>query len=320
MIVAITGATGFIGKRLVMKHILLGDEVRFLTRDPGKINSLAGAKGYLGDLSVPNEALNSFVNGVDVLYHLAAELADEDAMWKTNVLGTQNLLKAADGKIGRWIQLSSTGVYGRKPAGLVTENTLVNPCNMYEKSKAEADKLVVAFWTGKNILACLLRPSNVYGPEMPNQSLFQLIKLINRGLFFFVGKKGSIMNYIHVDNVVEALIKCGQATLPVRPSVYIISDYCTIEKMVEVISLTLGKMNPQLRLPKILVRIFAAMCEKIPAIPLKQSRIDAITGTVIYSSAHIHQALGYSNVVSIEDGIEELVLTWKTSSIKSNRI
>jgi len=320
MIVAITGATGFIGKRLVMKHLLLGDEVRFLTRNPRKLNSLVGAQGYFGNLSAPNEVLNSFVSGVDVLYHLAAEISNEDIMWKTNVLGTQNLLEAADGKVGRWIQLSSTGVYGRRPADLVTESTLVNPSNMYERSKAEADKLMVAFCTEKNILACLLRPSNVYGPEMSNQSLFQLIKLINRGLFFFVGKKGSIMNYIHVDNVVEALIKCGQATLPVRPSVYIVSDYCTIEKMVEIISLTLGKEKPQFRLPKFLVKIFAEIFVKIPKIPLKQSRIDAITGRVVYSSSNIYEALGYSNGVSIEYGIEELVVTWKASSIKSDRI
>ncbi|MDP1614730.1 MAG: NAD-dependent epimerase/dehydratase family protein [Methylococcales bacterium] len=313
MIVAITGATGFIGKKLVRKHLLLGDEVRFLTRNPKSINSFKGAHGFLGDLSIPSPTIDQFVDGVDVLYHLAAELNDESLMWQVNVVGTKNLLEAAEGKVGRWIQLSSTGVYGKRYDKVVTEESLLNPHNPYEVSKAEADRLVAEFWLEKGTPTCLLRPSNVYGSEMPNQSLFQLIKVINKGLFFFVGRKGAVVNYIHVDNVVEALILCSKAHLLEQPSVYIVSDYCSIEKMIEVISLSLGKPTPRLRFPKYAVEMLAMICEKVPGIPLKRSRIDAITGKVIYSPKHICESLGYSNHVSIEEGIKELVATWKSS-------
>ncbi len=313
MIVAITGASGFIGKKLALKHIALGDQVRFLTRNKNSLNILPGAVGFLGDITVPSENMKSFIQGADVLYHLAAEISDENVMWQVNVDGTRNLLNIAEGKIGCWVQLSSTGVYGQPDQGVITEDSALNPQNPYEVSKAEADKLVVEFCKRNDLAGCILRPSNVFGAEMPNQSLFQLINIIDKGLFFFVGDKGAIANYIYVDNVIDALICCSK-DLPYKSeefSSYIISDHCTVEKMVEVIASSLGKTPPKLRLPKGPVSALALMAEKIPRIPLKRSRIDAITSRVIYSHQQLHSDYGFCNQVSVEDGFRALVAEWK---------
>ncbi|PHS33598.1 MAG: hypothetical protein COA95_01100 [Methylophaga sp.] len=313
MIVAITGASGFIGKKLALKHIALGDQVRFLTRNRNSLNMLSGAIGFLGDITVPSENIHKFIQGADVLYHLAAEISDENIMWRVNVDGTRNLLNLAEGKIGCWVQLSSTGVYGQPDKGVITEESVLNPYNPYEVSKAEADKLVFEFCKQNNIAGCILRPSNVFGPEMPNQSLFQLINIIDKGLFLFVGDKGAIANYIYVDNVIDALICCSK-DLPYKSkefSSYIISDYCTMEKMVEVIALSLDKEPPRLRLPKGPLRALALIAEKVPGIPLKRSRIDAITSRVIYSHQQLQDVYGFCNQVSIEDGFRALVAEWK---------
>jgi nucleoside-diphosphate-sugar epimerase len=313
MIIAITGATGFIGKRLIKHHLLANDEVRFLTRNPNILNDFTGARGYLGDLSVNSLEYENFLDGVDVLYHLAAELKNENQMWSVNVSGTKNLLEAANGRVKRWVQLSSTGVYGKPRDAVITEESEVHPHNLYEKSKAEADRMVEDYCQSNNISFCILRPSNVYGPDMTNQSLFHLIRLFSIGLFFYVGKKGAIMNYIHVDNVIHALTLCGKSTLPKRHHTFIVSDYCSIEKMAEVISTSIGKSTPKLRLPTILVRVITLLCEQFPKSPLKQSRIDAITGRSTYSSSLIAETLGYHNLVSIEQGFSELTKWWKNS-------
>ncbi|MDD1617521.1 MAG: NAD(P)-dependent oxidoreductase, partial [Methylococcaceae bacterium] len=88
MIVAVTGGTGFIGKHLIARHIARGDQVRYLTRQV-PANVITGATAVVGDLTASVDELRSFVQGVDVLYHCAAELNDATLMHKTNVLGTQ---------------------------------------------------------------------------------------------------------------------------------------------------------------------------------------------------------------------------------------
>ena len=203
MIVAITGGTGFIGKALCSRHLKCGDEVRYLTRN-NKMPIL-GATAIIGDLT-NRDSLMALVKNADVLYHCAAELYNSEKMHETNVLGTQNLLNAAKGQVKRFVQLSSTGVYGSKPLQDVNEDTPVHPENEYEISKTQADELVLNAMRQNALYGVIVRPSNVYGADMPNQSLFQLIKMVKRGWFFFVGKKRAVVNYVHVENVIDALI------------------------------------------------------------------------------------------------------------------
>jgi nucleoside-diphosphate-sugar epimerase len=305
VIIAVTGGTGFIGKHLITRHIACGDQVRYLTRHaPEKV--IAGATAVVGDLTVMNSLL-PLVQGVDVLYHCAAELHDATKMHETNVLGTQNLLTAASGEVKRWVQLSSTGVYGSKPTHDVNEESAIQAMNAYEVSKAAADELVYTAMNEQQLQGVVLRPSNVYGVDMPNQSLFQLINMIKRGLFFFIGERGAKVNYIHVDNVIDALVLCGTAILPANGRTYIVSDYCTIEEFVAIIAAALGIPCPQKRFPESLIRLVARLADYLPRFPLRSSRVDALTYKHHYKTERIEAELGYRHNISMSEGISELV-------------
>ena len=313
MIVAITGGTGFIGKHLLARHVARGDQVRYLTRR-GAAKDTRGASAHIGDLGRSVDELRRFVRGAEVLYHCAAELRDEVEMHNTNVLGTANLLAAASGEIGRWVQLSSTGVYGSELHGDINEGAEINPVNAYERSKATSDKLVCAAAEKQNLPCVVLRPSNVYGTDMPNQSLFQLIKMIDSGMFFFIGKHGAVANYIQVENVVDALVLCGTGGLPFNGRAYIVSDHRTLEDFVGAIAAALGKKAPQKRLPESLVRAAVALAGSIPKFPLKPSRVDALTNRTVYRADRIGRELGYKNKISLEEGIGDLTRYWKKRS------
>jgi nucleoside-diphosphate-sugar epimerase len=247
------------------------------------------------------------VRGVDVLYHCAAELRNEEKMHNTNVLGTANLLTASGGEIGRWVQLSSVGVYGNGLQGNISEAAPLSPANAYEISKTASDLLVFEAVEKQNMQCVVVRPSNVYGVDMPNQSLFQLIKMIDRGMFFFIGRTGTIANYIHVENVVDALVLCGTSTLPANGRVYIISDYRKLEELVGIIAAALGKSTPRKRLPEFMVRAVVAAVGAIPGFPLNSSRVNALTNRTVYISDCIKAELGYKYQISMEEGISELV-------------
>ena len=313
MIVAITGGTGFIGRHLIARHISRGDQVRYLTRKDPR-TSMRGAVAHVGSLRSPISELRKFVRNADVLYHCAAELKDESQMENTNVLGTANLLAAAAGEVGRWIQLSSTGVYGGDLHGEIHEDSDIKPVNAYERSKSMSDKLVCEAADDQNLPLVLLRPSNVYGADMPNQSLFHLIRTIDRGMFFFIGSHGPVANYVHVENVVDALMLCQMVNLPSNGRTYIVSDHRTLETFVRIISGALGKNTPRKRLPEFLARAVVLLAGAIPKFPLTASRVDALINRTVYRTDRIESELGYKSRISMEQGIGDLVRKWKNGS------
>jgi len=280
MRIAITGATGFVGKYLVDKHLQLGDSVSVLTRSR---LSIPNVEVFQADLTSPGLNLTSFLNEIDVLYHCAGVLSDESKMEQLHVHGTKELIKFAKGNVGRWVQLSSVGVYGPCQAGSISESSHLHPNNVYEKSKLESDELIM----DSGIEYSILRPSIVFGESMTNQSLFSMIRMINAGWFFYIGKSGAKMNYVHVNDVVQALYLCGTHA-DAKADIFNLSQTISIEHMVP----ALGGESCQ-RIPLAVANFIANMSRIFPGIPLTSSRINALTSRCSYSSDKIQETLGF---------------------------
>jgi nucleoside-diphosphate-sugar epimerase len=311
MDVAVTGGTGFIGRQLVSHLLARGDRIRLLTRRPAALPGFPDSvKVFAGDLACGDVDLRPFVADVDVLFHCAGEIRDARHMRALHVAGTERLIQAASGKIGHWVQLSSTGAYGKVRTGVVTEESAVAPENEYERTKTDSDALVSAAAGPATFSATILRPSNVFGPTMSNRSLFQMIAMISRGIYFFMGPPGVSANYIDVDNVVEAMLGC--ATLPqARGQTFILSDHRSLEDFVAAIAHSLGRPAPRLRVPEQFARMIAAIFRAMPGFPLTASRVDALTDRVVYSAQHIGRTLNYVYSVSMEDGVDRVVQSWR---------
>jgi len=318
MIVAITGGTGFIGRRLVSYYLANGNEVRVLTRrsiqESGFPDSVRIFHGSLTNAA----SLSAFVDGVDVLFHCAGEIHDEIRMKEVHVEGTERLILAATGQIKRWVQLSSVGAYGRRFSSQeVTELTPLNPSGMYEITKVESDVLVEAAARDGAFESVILRPSNVYSAEMTNKSLFGLISMIRNRLFFYIGAPGASANYIHVENVVAALVLCGEHP-DAKGNIYNVSDYRTLEQVVSIVAGVFDVKEPVLRMPEYVVRILVKLFDRIPRFPLTQARVDALTGRAVYSIKKIANELQYRHVISMENGLIEMANYLKIKSKLSN--
>ena len=307
MVIAITGASGFIGSALMRRHLAAGDRVRILTRGLRPLPVGFGAVAFHGDLAQPDHTgLKGFVDGVDVLYHCAAEISVTERMQATNVDGTCALLAAAEGRVGRWVQLSSVGVYGRPSDGVVAEDAPMAPVGVYEETKAASDKLVLESSRRGRLSTVVVRPSIVFGQEMPNQSIAAWVRVIDRGLFFFIGSPGASANYIHVSNVVDALMSCGSSAAA-EGRVYNVSDWCTIETFVGAIADAIGRPRPTLRLPELPVRAMVRAVGCMTRLPLTESRIDALVTRRRYPIDRIERELGYRIAVPIVDGVTRML-------------
>ena len=308
-VVCVTGGTGFIGRSLVLRLLAEGHRVRVLTRGLGK-KLPAGVEIFRGDLGQPDCFLADFLQGADLLFHCAAELMNSGRCHAVNVEGTARLVEAARGRVKRWVQLSSVGVYGPIHFGIVAEDSPETPVNAYERSKAASDELVRVAARGRAFEAVLLRPSNVFGDRMASNYLRKMCSMIQRGWFIYIGPPGSSVSFVHVNDVVQALLLCG--FLPQAAGrTYNVSGYDSLESLVECFAATLDCSPPRLRLREWPVRLLVALLGQLPRFPLTTTRLQALTSRVRYDSTRIANELGYVPAVDLVSGMAAFAKQWR---------
>ena len=295
-IVAITGGTGFIGTELVRACLSEGCQVRVLSRNPDVSNG--SVDWFQGDLMDTHFVPSAFLDNVDILYNCAAEIKDESKMFELHVTATQKLVSFAEGRIKRWVQLSSVGAYGDIGDFEVDETTVENPRGLYETSKTQADQIVMS----SSIPSVIVRPSNVFGSNMPNQSFKQLVLSVDKGWFFYFGNRKARMKYVHVCDVVKALILCGNHKSAIGKT-FIVSDTLILESFVQTICRARGVKTPEIELPFPLVKVFVKLLEKLPKFPLSSTRLKSLSTHGSYSSRNIEMDLGFSFTKTLDQQI-----------------
>lgn len=191
MLIAVTGATGFIGKHICQALTAEGHEVRGLVRNPANAASLpAGVLPVTGNLSRA-DSLQPLVAGTDAVVHCAGNVrgvtqADFDAV---NVAGLVNLIAAikAHAPASRFLSFSSLAA--REPH-----------LSFYATSKRRGEDLLEAEptlqWT-------ILRPPAVYGPG--DREMLPLFKLMQRGYALIPGDLNARFSLIYIDDLVASV-------------------------------------------------------------------------------------------------------------------
>ena len=317
MRIAITGGAGFIGRRLLQALLHEGCDVSVLSRVSNGLIP-AQVRYCQGDLTSPDYHLSQFMEGCEVVIHCAGEIRNVAVMKALHVDGTRRLLGAALREADRrrakihWVQLSSVGAYGLPRAAasmerVVTEEVPTHPVGEYEITKTQSDELVVKACRNSSLTYSIVRPSNVFGSDMPNESLRALGAMVRRGLFFYIGRPGAVATYVHVDDVVETLRRCavdGRA----KGSIFNLSNDCLLEEMIGGIADALGVKAPRLRLPEPLVRSAARLAGTVVRLPLTQERIDALVMRTRYPYLKLARELGFAPRIAVPAAIGQVVL------------
>jgi len=210
----VTGATGFIGSRLVDSLVGAGYEVRALVRDPTRAATLerAGVSPVIGDVAEP-AGLAEALSGAQRVFHcagLVGDWLDHDEARRVNVDGTRALLSAsAAAGVERFVHLSSLSVYGLgHHRGTDESAPLRYSGDAYIDSKIDAERMV-RVWAGRDGPDCVIvRPGFVYGPG-DRRFLPKLLDALARRRFVYVGDGSKLLNLSYVDDVATALLLAG---------------------------------------------------------------------------------------------------------------
>ncbi len=168
----VTGGTGFVGAHIVRALLRRGRRVRCLVRASSDRRNLEGLEVELavGDLGDPG-SLEAALRGVDTLFHCAADYRlftrDPGEMARVNVLGTDNILRAADrAGVGRVVFTSSVGALGLRADGSPADETtpvarahLIGP---YKRTKFDAERIAES-WVARGLPVVIVNPSTPVG-------------------------------------------------------------------------------------------------------------------------------------------------------------
>ena len=222
MRIAVTGATGFLGRYVVAHLTQRGHTCRAWYRPTSDRSGLSVLEkqlqwlpGELGD----DEAARDLVAGCDAIVHAALHqpasrfrpTADELLDFaRRNLVGTLQLIEAARAEdVARFIFISTCAVHDRilddRP---LDETHPLWPHSHYGAHKAALEKFVHSFGFGEGYAICALRPTGIYGLAHPPQDSrwYELVRAVAAGEDVACTGGGKEVHALDVSRAVEILL------------------------------------------------------------------------------------------------------------------
>ena len=292
----VTGATGFIGRRLINLLKTTECEIRIISR-----YAQNNFETYICDFeseSIPERALES----VDTVFHLAGfthDIRDENKVktlyQKVNVDATIKLAKIAiKSGVKCFVFVSSVKAGDHVITGKNSAEDQPEPEGIYGKTKRAAELKLLELGKKSEMHVVILRPALVYGPSVKG-NLRTMLSGIKQGWFPPLPKVKNCRSMIHVDDLVRALLLVADDNLP-NGEIYIATDGIsyTSREIYEAMCNVLNKSIPKWTMPIILFNILALISPSI------RYKVNKLIGDECYSSKKL-QLLGFKAHLSIRE-------------------
>jgi len=205
--VLITGATGFIGGRLVEKLVLeQNTDVRCAVRDYSKAARLARFNIEMPIASLTDlHELEKAIDGCEVVYHCAYDQTSP----QNNIIGARHIAELCLKYDVRLVHVSTISVYEPLPDGDLDESGESIPVGMpYADNKLEVEELILRYANEKGLKAVVLQPTIVYGPFCIPWTASPVNQL-SSGIVILPDDGQGLCNPVYVDDVCDAMILAG---------------------------------------------------------------------------------------------------------------
>ncbi|WP_408897264.1 SDR family oxidoreductase [Nocardioides sp. R1-1] len=300
----VTGGAGFIGSHLVETLVRQGDRVRVL--DDLSSGHLANLRAVQDDVEVvvgdirDRDLVARAMDGVEVVLHQAAlasvpaSVADPVGSTEVNVMGTATVLAAAQrAGVRRFVQASSSAVYGDAPVLPKRVEMRPEPRSPYAVAKLAAETLGQAFHASYGLETVALRYFNVFGPRQDPHSAYAaviplFVAAVRDGRPVTVHGDGlQSRDFIYVENVVRANLLAASTDAAVGGSVFNVATGTSVT----------------------LLEMLEAVCE-IVGRPAGIEHHPARVGDVRHSAAEcgpLRETLGWEPTVDLREGLRRTI-------------
>jgi len=201
--VLVTGATGFIGSRLVEALINKEYDVTSLIREGKKGNSKSNI--IYGDLT--DEKIDFKDLKFDCVFHLASHTPlekNKKILEKVNLEGTKKLFDEIKNITNSIIYISGLGVYGEPGDKIINEEQKYNPNTNFVKIRLDAEKYLIDNSLKNDIDFAVVHFGDVYGPGGWFNEM--LVKRLQKNTFRMPAGGDYYKGFVHVDDAVGSMI------------------------------------------------------------------------------------------------------------------
>lgn len=314
MKVALTGASGYTGSRILERLVTRGDEVRALVREGSVTPGLSSTgteivAGALGEA----EAARRLVEGCEAVMHVAAvyrTASHPDSYYRqVNVEGTRILLEAARAAgVRRFVHTSTVGVHGDVKNPPADENAPLAPSDIYQQTKAEAEGLAREFGRASGLEVSIVRPGAIYGPG--ETRLLKVFKSIARGRYAVVGAGTPHYHLAYIDDLVDGfLLALDRAEAAGETFIIAGPDSISQDDLAREIAKATGGSVWPFHIPAWPIQrigdVVEAVCVPLGVEPpLHRRRVDFWVKNRSFSIEKARRLLGYSPRVKAVEGIQ----------------
>jgi nucleoside-diphosphate-sugar epimerase len=306
MKIFVTGATGFIGKRLSRRLVSQGHDVVCAGR---RLFALGELLARVKPLYLDIENIDMIKNILskekpDVVFHCAALVRDNSLprLMKANRDGTRNVFEACFiENIKKIVYLSSIAVISGNPQTPFTDDFSFAATNNYGLSKIEAEK-IAHLYRQKGLKVSIIRPVMVYGENEPHL-LGAICRLIRWRMIPIIGDGKTKLQLVDIDNVVDVMM-LALSNEKAYDGTYIVADKEILEvgEFIKYIAKCQGSKTP-FKIPESVKIIL----EKIPFL---KKQILLLTKDRVHNIERIEKDLGYAPRVSVYDGLKRAVKSY----------
>jgi nucleoside-diphosphate-sugar epimerase len=290
MLIAVTGASGFVGSALA-KHLEgAGHQVRRFTRREGLTNIV------LSDITDEHWWTQNLL-GVDAIVHCAARVhvvretaPDPSAAFRAvNVMGSAAIARAAASLgIRQLIFLSTIGVHGR-PRGVgstITEATPFDPRDPYAESKLEAERVIKAVAATSGTRFTILRPPLIVGPKAPG-NLPLLAKAIKHGIPLPLRGLRNQRTLLSLPDLLRAICRCiGNANAFDQEFLLGGDEPLSTTEIARLLAAALDRPLRTFSCPDWVLRQGASLIGRLPT-------YEGLYGSLVVDSSKFRRALGW---------------------------
>ena len=329
--ILITGSTGFVGIPLVQKLHELGHQLKLLVRESSDITPFEGLKNieYItGDVR-DIKSLYGAVDGVDLIYHLAAYTRmwarDKSVFEDTNIKGATNIAKIALEKEIRLIYISSFIALGATPIEPVDElfeseeGLLLD----YAKTKFQVKK-VVKDYISKGLNAIIFYPGIIYGPGDFNIFGQTILDITRKKFLGCPGRGEAIGSFVYIKDVVDGFVSVIERD-DLNGEEFILGGInIKFGDWINMISEIAGNKKKPRHFPMSLAKFYGWLCEVKTKITKKMPYTNRNTVKMInhnwsYSSDKALNQLNYK-ITPLEVGLKETISWYREYSESQNKI
>lgn len=333
MIAFVTGGTGYLGRRVVRQLATEGKRVRCLVRPSSNTRELESFVGpdawhdveiVRGELSVPASYATALA-GVDAVYHMAAGMTGGAAsVFLNSVVASRAFATACgDAKVGRFVLVSSLGVYGAIDKGGTLDETCATETEPHRRDPYTFAKLVqeqacmeIAAKYGMPLV--ILRPGVIVGPG--RGALSTRVGLSLGAWTCRVGGRRTLP-YTYVDNCAAAICLAGESSAAVGEAINILDDDLPSVRDVLRAYRRHGRRRRTIWCPQWAIGPASSLYEwyhnyshgQLPGV-ISRYHTNAFWRPVRYSNRKAKQLLSWSPHVGMADGLRQAIAPTSTSA------